>query len=107
MDIASRVESIREKLQQNIGGEPAILFSRSGCPILIEALSGAYRYRTTLDATRVTGAKPVKDMYSNPVDALGYALARLAPAGQFTKAFGLNVKPKVNSNFTLFSGRST
>jgi len=106
IDIASRVESIREKLQQNIGGEPAILFSRSGCPILIEALSGAYRYRTTLDATRVTGAKPVKDMYSNPVDALGYALAVLAPAGQFTKAFGLSVKPKVNSDFTLFSGRS-
>jgi hypothetical protein len=101
-DIPSRIESIRERLQTFISGEPSILFSRSGCPILIEALSGAYRYRTIQDATRIIGAEPVKDMYSNPIDALGYALARLFPVGRFSQLIDGGRKPTVKTSWSLF-----
>lgn len=106
IDITSRVEAIRERLQTNIEGEPSILFSRSGCPLLIEALSGAYRYRTSMDGQRITGGTPVKDIYSNPIDALGYALARLFPVGQFSRAFSLATKPERKTQFSVFNRRS-
>lgn len=105
IEIESRVESIREKLQQNVGGEAAILFSRCDCPILIEGASGAYRYRTTLDATRLVGATPIKDMYSNPMDALGYLLARVCPAGRIGGMLGEYTKPTVKKDWSVFPRR--
>lgn len=101
--IESRVESIRERLQRSLGGEPSILFSRSRCPLLIEGLSGGYRYRTTMMADRILGSTPIKDVFSNPMDALGYALAKICPAGYFTALAGVNSKPAVKKDWSVFN----
>ena len=77
VDIASRVEGIRGRLNTNIGGDPAILISRPGCPLLTEGLSGGYRYNVDATGKRILGGEPQKNEFSHLVDALGYIASKL------------------------------
>lgn len=101
VDIPSRVEAIRNRLNTQIDGGPAVLISRSGCPWLIEALSGGYRYGASSDGTRIHGSEPVKDHYSHIADALGYAASKLFPVAEFSL---LGAPPtKVKRDWDIFA----
>jgi hypothetical protein len=101
VDLPSRIEAIRGRLTTLVDGDPAMLLSRSGCPLLIEALSGGYRYGVSNDATRVHGSEPLKDMYSHVVDALGYAMSILCPP-QYQNILGEPPAPRVENNWSPF-----
>lgn len=69
------VKQVRELLDRNLNGEPALQFDRQGCPILISALRGGYH----MDEK---GLKPVKDnYYDHSADAFRYGIVNV---------FGLN-----------------
>lgn len=65
------VQIIRRRLNLLIDGEPAMQFSREGCPILISALRGGYH----LDEE---GKEPVKDgYYDHEADAFRYGCVNI------------------------------
>lgn len=70
--IDPRIRAVEDYLlQQRIGG-PAIMFSKRGCPRLIAAMGGGYRYTYThLDVSR---SLPDKNPHSHLADALQYAV---------------------------------
>lgn len=74
--IDPRIRAVEDYLLQQRMGGPAILFSKKGCPKLIAAMGGGYRYTyTTLDQAR---AIPDKDEHSHLADALQYGVLGFA-----------------------------
>jgi hypothetical protein len=70
-DPDARVRSVDAILQKQIDGGPALRVSRSGCPMLVRALQGAYRYAKTKGGE--TKALPEKKHpWSDLADALQY-----------------------------------
>jgi hypothetical protein len=70
-EIEPGLRLIRQRLSLQIGGEPAMQFSRRGVPVLIAALRGGYH----LDDK---GEKPVKDgYYDHPCDGFRYGVINL------------------------------
>jgi hypothetical protein len=72
-DLIPRLESVRYFLNKMVSGEPAILVSRRGCPLLRKGWLGDYKYRRM----RVLGEeryqdKPDKNSASHPQDAVQY-----------------------------------
>ena len=51
---------------------PNFLIAEHGCPVLSEALRGAYCYKKNAGAGRTTYSMPVKNSFSHISDALGY-----------------------------------
>ena len=77
--IVERTETVRRRLNHNIEGSPAILINRQGCPMTIQALQGGYRYGLDPTASRVMGTEPLKNEFSNLMDAAGHAAPKLFP----------------------------
>ena len=77
--ITDRIEGIRERLTTIIDGQPALTINKQGCPLSIEALSGGYRWGLDPLASRITGAEPVKDLFSHTMDAAGHAARKIFP----------------------------
>ena len=77
--ITDRIEGIRERLTTIIDGQPALMINRQGCPLAIEGLSGGYRWGLDPLASRITGAEPVKDLFSHTMDAAGHAARKIFP----------------------------
>lgn len=103
VDIASGIEAIRNRMTTLIDGGPAMLVSRHGAPIIIEAASGGYRYGASRDGTKVMGAEPIKDHYSHLIDALRYPCSKLFPIDSF---FYDDAPPtKVNREWNVFDTR--
>ena len=75
--IPPRIESIRNRLNHSIDGDPALLVSAEGCPMAVEALAGGYRYGLKPSGTALMGYDPVKDVFSDIIDAAGYIGSRL------------------------------
>ena len=74
--IPPRIAEVENYLLQSRMGGPAILFSKRGCPRLIAAMGGGYRYTyTNLDTSR---AVPDKDKHSHLPDALQYGVLGFA-----------------------------
>jgi len=70
--IDPRIRAVEDYLLQQRMGGPAIIFSKAGCPRLIAAMAGGYRYTyTNLDDSR---PKPDKNPHSHLPDALQYAV---------------------------------
>lgn len=70
--IDPRLRAVEDYLLQQRMGGPAILFSKRGCPRLITAMNGGYRYTyNTLDQSRPI---PDKDEHSHLADALQYGV---------------------------------
>jgi hypothetical protein len=70
--IDPRLRAVEDYLLQQRMGGPAIMFSKRGCPRLIAAMGGGYRYTyNTLDQSR---AIPDKDEHSHLADALQYGV---------------------------------
>ena len=85
VNIRSRVEGIRDRLNSNIEGEPALLISREGCPLLIEGLSGGCRYGLAQDSSRLLAGDPLKNEFSHGIDAVGYIASKMFRRGWATK----------------------
>ena len=71
-DLDTRLSSVESYLLQQRDGGGAILFDRSRCPKLIQAMNGMYRYsKTSLEVSRPT---PDKNGWSHVSDALQYGV---------------------------------
>ena len=70
-DIAKRINAVESWLLGSRDGGPAVLIDREGCPTLIRALNGGYRYGKTRGGQRK--AMPDKNEYSHIADAFQYA----------------------------------
>lgn len=74
--IDPRIRAVEELLLQQRDGGPAIAFSQRGCPRLIAAMGGGYRYSfTNLSQSRPL---PDKNAHSHLPDALQYGVMGLA-----------------------------
>lgn len=69
-DWQSRKEAIKQRLERTVNGRPALIVSRTGCPMASEALLGAYRYPKSRDG--IIGHDPIKNDYSHLMDAAQY-----------------------------------
>lgn len=72
-DIDPRIRAVEELLGRQTGGGPSLIISRRGCPHLIRALGGGYRYKKTKDGA--LKPKPDKDDpegFSHVADDLEY-----------------------------------
>jgi hypothetical protein len=92
-DIDTRLRAVEGYLLQQRDGGPAIIFDRSRCPKLIQAMNGQYRYsKTTLDVSK---PKPDKNEWSHVSDALQYAV--LATGGATYASIARKLYPRRTS----------
>lgn len=70
-DLDPRLRAVEAFLLAQRDGGPAILIDREGCPELVRALGGGYRYAKTRAGQRKP--TPDKNEYSHIADALQYA----------------------------------
>ena len=95
-DIDARIRAVEQLLHQQRDGGPAIVISLKGCPMLVRALNGAYRYAKT--KAGVTKPLPEKSHpWSDLADCLqyvclvynaglvGYITKRIQRAGRKTR----------------------
>jgi hypothetical protein len=80
-DIELRIQAVEYFLGASVDGGPALLISEYGCPNLIAALNGGYRYSKTKQGQ----SKPVPDKNesSHICDALQYACLVARSAGAY------------------------
>lgn len=91
-DIDTRLRAVEGYLLQQRDGGPAIIFDRSRCPKLIQAMNGMYRYsKTSLDVSK---PKPDKNSWSHVSDALQYAV--LATGGATYASIARKLYPRRN-----------
>jgi len=72
IDLSSRKEAVKQRLERFIDGEPGVLIDRHRCPILSEGMLGGYRYPKTGDGR--LGSNPLKNDFSHVVNAAEYIL---------------------------------
>lgn len=97
--IDPRIAAVENYLLQQRGGGPAIAFSQRGCPRLIAAMGGGYRY----SFTNMNQSRPIPDKneHSHLPDALQYGLLGLGGstaqmiARRLTRR--VNMPPRVSS----------
>lgn len=70
-DIDARLRAVEAFLLQQRDGGPALIIDGDRCPVLVQAMSGNYRYAKTRTGTRKL--LPEKDEWSHIADALQYA----------------------------------
>jgi hypothetical protein len=70
-DLDPRIRSIEAFLLQQQGGKATFMIDRSRCPTIVQGLRGGYRFAKMKAGERK--AKPDKNKYSHPIDALQYA----------------------------------
>lgn len=98
-EIEPRITEVENWLLQQRDGGPAIIFSKRGCPRLIAAMGGGYRFTyTNLDVSRPI---PDKNPHSHLPDALQYAVmgyargTALQIARQISKK--TSIRPRVSA----------
>ena len=79
-DVELRIQAVEYFMGISIDGGPGLMISERGCPNLIAALNGGYRYTKTKDG--ISKPKPDKNESSHVADALEYVclMARSANA---------------------------
>ena len=70
MTFTARREAVIQRSERMIGGKPALMISRAGCPMLCEAVLGGYRYPKAADGQ--IGRTPIKNDFSHTGNALEY-----------------------------------
>jgi len=70
IDLQTRKEAVKQRLQKFINGKQALLIDQERCPMLSEALLGGYRYPQSADGR--IGERPMKNKFSHCCDALQY-----------------------------------
>ena len=72
-DIGPRIRAVEALLGRQTGGGPSLIISRSGCPHLVRAMAGGYRYKKMKDgALRPKPDKDDPEGYSHVADDLQY-----------------------------------
>jgi hypothetical protein len=71
-DVEPRLRSLEALFAAQIGGEAAILISRAGCPMLIRALSSAYKFKRQKNGN-LENQPEKQHPWSDLADALQYA----------------------------------
>src|ERR1035437_6603627 len=73
-DVEPRLRAVEALLGRQTNGGPTLMVNRQGCPMLIRAMSGGYRFtKTKAGALRVVPEKNDKEGYSHVADCLQYA----------------------------------
>jgi hypothetical protein len=73
-DIEPRLRAVETLLGRQVGGGPALVISRKGCPKLCRAMSGGYRFiKTKQGALKSVPDKNDPEGYSHVADCLQYA----------------------------------
>jgi hypothetical protein len=101
-DIDPRLRAVETFLGRQTNGGPSILINRGGCPKLIRALAGGYRF----EKMKVSGLRkvvPRKDEYSHVADTLQYAC--LACLGGMTDYIGRRMRPRTSRTPSPISAR--
>lgn len=96
-DLAARLDSVDSFLTALTEAGPAFVID-SGCKTLIRGLSGGYRY--AINTRGVRAAKPDKNSFSHPCDALQYLcmqLRRSVVIAERRKRLVLPAQPRQNS----------
>jgi|SRR5215470_557223 len=92
-DIDTRIRGVEKYLLEQRNGGPAIIFSRRGCPKLVQGMAGHYRYsKTQLDVSKPL---PDKNPWSHVADALQYAC--LGTQGNTRKVVTRKLTPRYRS----------
>lgn len=74
-----RISSVRYFLNAMIDGQPAIIVSREGCPVLRKGFINGYVFkRLSISGDERYQDKPNKNRFSHPHDALQYGLMKFA-----------------------------
>jgi hypothetical protein len=72
-DIDARLRAVEALLGRQVNGGPALMISRAGCPFLVRAMSGGYRYKKHRDGgLRTVPEKFDKEGMSHCADCLQY-----------------------------------
>jgi hypothetical protein len=71
-DLEPRLLSVERLLRMTVMGQPAIQISRTGCPLLIQALGSKYRYRRKRDGSHDDTPEKPNHPWSDIADALQY-----------------------------------
>ncbi len=78
-DISPRLGSVRYFLNKMTDGKPSLLLDRKNCPTLFKGFLKGYVYsRVAVSGEERYKDQPNKNMYSHPMDALGYGCLELA-----------------------------
>jgi hypothetical protein len=73
-DIDPRIRSVEALLSRQTNGGPTLLINRAGCPKLVRAMGGGYRYKRMKEgALRPKPNKDDAEGYSHVADCLQYA----------------------------------
>lgn len=72
VDWESRRAAVERFIMSVTKEGPGLYVSEKGCPLLAEGLNGGYRYPDSYTDTEPDKARPIKDRYSHPADALQY-----------------------------------
>jgi hypothetical protein len=92
-DIDPRLRAVEAFLTAWVAGHPAIMINRQGCPKLIRALAGGYRYKLNREGNKAPKPdKNDKDGYSHIVDCLEYVC--LAAHGGMVGEIAKNLVPR-------------
>jgi PBSX family phage terminase large subunit len=78
-DIAPRLGSVRYFLNKMVDGKPGLLLDRRNCPVLFKGFVKGYVYaRVAVAGEERYKDTPNKNMFSHPMDGLGYGCLELA-----------------------------
>lgn len=78
-DIAPRLGAVRFFLNRMVDGKPAFMLDKKNCPTLFKGFAKHYIYqRLAIPGEERYKDKPYKNMFSHPMDALGYSCLELA-----------------------------
>jgi hypothetical protein len=96
-EIDARLRAVEALLGKQINGGPALMISRAGCPFLVRAMSGGYRYtRHRQGALKTIPEKFDKEGFSHVCDALQYACLTVHGGLVHEFARRLTPRPKID-----------
>lgn len=92
--VTKRLKSVVEFLDGAVRGQPKLLVSLDGCPILVEGFDGGYHYSYSKDGQ--VKAEPEKNMHSHIQDALQMVTSRTKNLDLEEREFEEPATPKYN-----------
>ncbi len=90
VDWESRKQAVEKFLTSMSRGQPSMIVSADGCPLLIEGFTGGYQYPAKNIEIEPTKIRPLKNKFSHPHDGFQY-LAHGATAK--AKQYGIELFP--------------
>lgn len=93
-DIDARLRAVEALLGRQVGGKAALVINAAGCPFLVRAMTGGYRFKKHKDgALRALPEKFDADGFSHVADCLQYVA--LVVHGNLVQEFSRRLVPRV------------